>query len=109
MAKASIAIFPRKIGYEDQTTRPETPKEVFEAARKIIAAKSGCELVRSKIGLYIVMYSETGPSSTPQGWEGWLPIYVARIEKWASGGIKGSEMEKFLTSKENENESSDDS
>lgn len=108
MSRASIAIFPRKIDYDDERTCPEIPDDIFEAAKKVTAAKSGCELVRSKTGLYIVMYSETGPSNSYQGWEEWLPVYVARIEKWASGGIKRSEIEKFLIDKENENDSTDD-
>lgn len=102
MARASIAIFPKKLKYEDSRPSPETPPEVFETAQKIIAAQGGCELVRSRSGLYIVAYSETGPSNRPEGWDGWLPVYVARVVEWAAGGIRVEEMEKFEMENENE-------
>jgi hypothetical protein len=104
MARASIAIFPKKIEYTDSRPSPDTPSEVFEAAQRIIEAKDGCELVRSRSGLYIVAYSETGPSNCPEGWDGWLPVYVAKVVEWAAGGIRVQEMEDFMTEKDNENE-----
>ena len=93
--RASISIFPKKIKYTDERTQPETPSEVFEAVQRVIINKN-CELVRSNQGLYVVSYSETGPSKTLAGWENWLPVYVAKIEQWSSGGIQKSEMEEFL-------------
>ena len=101
MARASIAIFPKTIEYSDNRTKPEIPDEIFEIAQKLAEQKSGCELVRAKTGLYVVMYSETGPSTRPEGWENWLPIYIAKIESWKSGGIKEDEMEQFLDGKAN--------
>lgn len=104
MARASIAIFPKKVEYADSRPSPETPTEVFEAVQRVVKDKIGCELVRSQSGLYIVAYSETGPSNRPEGWEGWLPVYVAKVVEWASGGVRAQEMENFITEKENENE-----
>jgi len=104
MARASIAIFPKKLEYSDNRTKPEVPDEVFEAAQRVTANKGGCELVRSKTGLYIVAYSENGPSKRSEGWEDWLPVYVAKISTWASGGIQAEELQAFLDEKENGNE-----
>lgn len=102
MTRASIAIFPKKIEYSDERPRPEIPPKVFEVVQTIIRNKNGCELVRTKSGLYIIAYSETGPGNDPAGWEGWLPVYVAKISQWASGGIRQEEMNEFLEEKENE-------
>jgi len=102
VTRASIAIFPKKVEYSDTRPKPETPPEVFEAAQKIIENKAGCELVRCKSGLYVVSYSETGPSNDPTGWDGWLPVYVAKVVQWASGGIKQKEIDEFL--KENKSD-----
>jgi len=112
MTRASIAIFPRKLEYSDNRTKPEVPSEVFKAAQRIAENRKGCELVRSKNGLYIVVYSENGPSKRPEGWEAWLPIYIAKISTWASGGIQDEELQAFLNEeKENaenaENEETD--
>jgi hypothetical protein len=104
MARASIAIFPRKLEYSDNRTRPEVPDEVFEVALRVAENKDGCEIVRSKSGLYVVAYSENGPSKRREGWEEWLPVYVAKVSTWASGGIQEAEMQAFLESKEKENE-----
>jgi len=90
--KASIAIFQNSVEYED-VTQPHVPKEIFETAKRVIENKS-CELVKLRDGLYIVKYSETGPFPQKIGDE-WLPIYVARMHKWSSGGIKKSEFEEF--------------
>ncbi len=104
MARASIAIFPKNIEYTDSRAKPEIPNEVFEAAQKIVKDKKGCELIRGKTGLYVVSYSESGPSKRAEGWESWLPVYVAKIETWASGGIQEEELNEYLKSKETENE-----
>lgn len=108
MTRASIAIFPRKLEYSDNRTKPEVPDGVFEATQRIMAKKDGCELVRSKNGLYIVAYSENGPSKRPEGWEAWLPIYVAKISAWESGGIQAEELQAFLDAKENKSEKTTD-
>lgn len=102
MTRASISIFPQKVEYSDHRPRPETPPEVFEAAQRVIEKKDGCELVRSKSGLYVVTYSETGPTNDPAGWDGWLPVYVAKVVQWSSGGIRQTEMDKFLEKKTND-------
>ncbi len=95
MSRASIAIFAKKGEYSDNRTRPETPLEVFDAVQRVIDSK-GCELVRSKTGLYVIQYSETGPGKEAMGWSDWLPVYVAKINEWSSGGIKKDEMEAHL-------------
>lgn len=100
MARASISIFPKKIEYIDDRAKPEVPDEVFEAALSLIEKKSGCELIRCQTGVYIVQYSETGPSTRKEGWEDWLPVYIAQIKEFSSGGIRTSEMEDYLTQKE---------
>lgn len=102
MTRASIAIFSQKVEYSDNRPQPEAPPEVFMAVQRVIEKKDGCELVRSKSGLYIVGYSETGPGNDPAGWDGWLPVYVAKVVQWASGGIRQKEMDEFLEEKKNE-------
>lgn len=102
MTRASIAIFPKKVEYSDDRSCPEVPSDVFEAAQRIIKNESGCELVRSKSGLYVITHSKTGPGSDSTGWDGWLPVYVAKIAQWSSGGIRQKEMDKFLEEKKNE-------
>jgi len=99
MTRASIAIFPKKVEYSDDRPCPETPSEVFDAAQRVIENKDGCKLVRTKSGLYVVAYSKTGPGNDPAGWDGWLPVYVAKVVQWASGGIRQKEMDEFLEEK----------
>jgi len=97
--EASIAIFKGDFDYGpvSKSTAPIVPEEVFEIAQRVIDNKS-CEIWRGKNGVYVISYSESGPfpngvsHSTAQ----WLPVYIARMEKWSSGGIKQSEMEQFL-------------
>jgi len=100
MTKASIAIFPHKTDYSgtDNSTKPDVPPEVFEAAIRVQKTR-GCEIVRISSGMYIVQYSETGPGQEHEGWIGWLPVYVARIQTWVAGGIKESEMSEYLENK----------
>ncbi len=100
MTKASIAIFPHKAEYAetDNSTRPNTPPEVFEAALRVQKTQ-GCEIVRVSAGMYIVQYSETGPGQQHEGWNGWHPVYVARIQNWVAGGIRESEMADYLETK----------
>jgi len=102
MTRASIAIFPKKVEYSDDRPCPETPPEVFEAVQRIVKNESGCELIRCKSGLYVVTYSKSGPGNDPVGWEGWLPIYVAKVAQWSSGGIRQKEMNEFLEEKKDE-------
>ncbi len=90
--KASIAIFKNIATAKFEDTCPQVPNAVFDAANRVIENK-GCEFIKTKSGAYIVKYSETGPFSTQ---EGWLPVYVARIEQWSSGGIKEDEMVDFM-------------
>lgn len=100
MTRASISIFSKKVEYSDDRTKPETPSKVFEAAQRVIESK-GCELLRDKTGLYVIEYAENGPGKQKEGWSGWLPVYIAKIESWSSGGITEDEMHNY---KENQNE-----
>lgn len=90
--KASIAIF-QKSADEEHISCPNTPDEIFEAAKEVIANKSQ-KIIRLASGTYLVEYSPTGPFSAPTPGE-WLPVYVAKLLKWSSGGIKKEEFEKF--------------
>lgn len=99
--KASIAIFQKKIDYPKREVKPEVPDDVFEAALRVIENKS-CELVKTNGGIYIVSFSETGPwqlETSKLIQQNWLPVYIARMEKWSSGGILESELQQFNESK----------
>lgn len=90
--RASIAIFKNAIEYDEDTDKPFVPSIIFETAKKVAETK-GCELVKTKNGLYVVKYSPTGPFvDTRLSGDDWLPVYIARIEKWSSGGIRKNEM-----------------
>lgn len=95
---ASIGIFNQEIKPPDNNTKPLVPKEVFEAAIRVAENKS-CELVRTNTGIYIVDYSEFGPFQSKVN-DDWMPVYIAKPEKWRSGGIKLSELENFKDKKE---------
>ena len=98
--RASIAIFQKKIDYPKREVKPEVPNEVFEAAKRVIENKS-CELVKTSSGIYVISYSETGPwnaETSKLTLQNWLPVYIARMEKWSSGGITQSEMKEFNVS-----------
>ena len=101
MAKASIGIFPHKLEYLDNTTRPNTPDEVFEAALRVVDNKN-IEIVRTQQGTYIVQYSETGPGSSSEGWSGWMPVAISRLQIWTAGGIKVSELEEYKKEQQDE-------
>ncbi len=103
MPKASIAIFQKKIEQSSTTheTTPITPPEVFEAALRVVESK-GCELIKSQGGMYVVKYSEAGPGSQPEEWTEWLPVYVAKMITWHSGGIRNDEIEEYHRSKEDQ-------
>lgn len=94
MSKASISIFHSEHNYESDVSSPQIPDDIFIAAKRVIANKS-CEFVKSIDGVYIVNYSENGPWNTNMLQDEWLPVYIARIEKWSSGGIKVSELQEF--------------
>ena len=101
MQTASIAIFSRKGEYADNRSCPVTPSEIFEAAIRVMESKNP-EVVRTKEGMYVIQYSPTGPTNQREGWSGWLPIYVAKIRSWSSGGIKEDEMNRYLEEKNRE-------
>ena len=94
MNKASISIFHNKSPEEEEIiSQPQVPDEVFQAVKRVIESK-GCEFIKTGQGVYVVKYSETGPYKDPISQE-WLPVYVAKLLKWSSGGIKLSEMENW--------------
>lgn len=93
MNKASIAIFHNQQEYE-KDNHPIVPDLIFETAKRVIKNKS-CEFVKCSDGIYIVKYSETGPWNTPILKDEWMPVYIARVEKWSSGGIKTEEMQEW--------------
>lgn len=88
-----MAIFRNQTESVSETSQPHVPKEIFEAAQRVIQSKS-CELIKTRSGVYIVKFSENGPFPEKVG-NDWLPVYVARLEKWSSGGIKREEMREF--------------
>lgn len=96
--RASIAIFKNLHSYDEDTGQPIVPAEVFEAAKKVIE-NQGSEIIKARDGLYIVKYSPTGPFESNEGVrfynDQWLPVYIARIESWSSGGIRQSEMDQY--------------
>lgn len=91
--RASVAIFKNSVEYEEDIGQPLIPAIVFETAKKVIETQ-GCELVKTRDGLYIVKYSPNGPFPN-QISQDWMPVYIARIEKWSSGGIKHKEFEDY--------------
>lgn len=97
--RSSIAIYQRATETGDDT-RPITPDEVFEAAKEVTATK-GMKLIQNRTGVFVVIYSETGPFNEKQLGRDWLPVQVYVMKQWASGGIKKSEMQAY---DENKNE-----
>lgn len=94
--QASVAIFEKKIEYPEGS-RPLIPDDIFEAAERVIQNKS-CEVVKSRSGLYIIQYSESGPWKDER--EDFLPVWIARVSEWSSGGITKMEMDQYLDDKE---------
>lgn len=92
MPKASVAIFRKSVEYPNENGS-EVPEAVFEATKRVMESK-GSEVLRLREGFYIVQYSETGPFRESLG-DGWLPVYIARISQWSSGGIKTEEMSNY--------------
>ncbi len=99
--RASISIFKNSVDYDEDLAQPFVPESVFEAAKRVIQSK-GCELIKARDGLYIVKYSETGPFPQKMRDEAWLPVYVARVQQWSSGGIRQSEFQNFIDQPEAE-------
>lgn len=91
--RASIAIFQQSTETEDQT-KPITPDEVFLAAKEVQETK-GIKIVRNRMGVFVVSYSETGPFSEKEFAADWIPVQILVLKQWASGGIKKTEMEDF--------------
>ncbi len=92
--RASIAIFKSEFEYPTNDSCPIVPALLFEAVQKVIKSK-GCEFIKSRDGIYIVRYSESGPYQLKMSDE-WMPVYVAKVFHWASGGVKKSEMQDYL-------------
>jgi hypothetical protein len=93
MNRASVAIFRTSDGSQKrETTTPEVPDEIFLAAKRVIESK-GSEIIKSHDGFYIVKYSERGPfiENVP----GWLPVYIAKVHEWSSGGIRQTEWQHY--------------
>jgi len=100
---ASIAIFKSEFDYKtvSKSTAPIVPKEIFEITQRVIENKS-CEIYRGTHGVYIIAYSESGPfPDSAHTSDKWLPVYIARMEKWSSGGVKKEEYERFLMGENN--------
>jgi len=103
---ASIAIFKGEFDYGtvSSSTNPIVSAELFEIAQKVIENKS-CEIWRGTSGVYVISYSESGPfPESAHVAEKWLPVYIARLEKWSSGGIKKDEYNQYLSNKEENDE-----
>jgi len=100
---ASIAIFKSEFDYKtvSKTTTPIVPKEIFEITQRVIENKS-CEIYRGTHGVYVIAYSESGPfPDSAHTSDKWLPVYIARMEKWSSGGVKKSELDNYLSEQTN--------
>ena len=90
---ASVGIFQKTAPKVDISTQPAVPDELFKAVQRVIESQS-TELVKSRDCMYIVQYSLSGPFSSKIGDE-WLPVYIARVLQWTSGGIKQEEMDAY--------------
>jgi hypothetical protein len=93
MHKASISIFKKAFDYDDSEASPLVSSDVLEAVQRVIKTK-GIEIIRRIDGFFVIQYSENGPFREPISDE-WLPVYIARIKEWTSGGVKKSEMEAY--------------
>ena len=98
--KASIGIFQKSADKTEVSTQPEVPDELFEAVQRVIQNKT-TELVKAHDCMYVVLHSISGPFSAQIGDE-WLPVYIAKVLQWTSGGVKDSELQKYLNNKEND-------
>lgn len=95
MSKASIAIFDKSCDYPT-SNRPDVPDNLFEAVQRVIDTK-GVEVLRDSNGFYLIQYSETGPFTKKLNDE-WLPVYIACMRVWSSGGITKEEFKSHLES-----------
>jgi hypothetical protein len=91
--RASIGIYQQASETESET-RPITPPEVFEAA-KVVANTKETKIIRNRMGVFVVTYSETGPFNEPHLSQDWLPVQVYILKQWASGGIRRHEMNDY--------------
>ncbi len=96
---ASIAIFQRSVEYPE-ITRPLVSDEIFETAKRVVNTKVP-EIIRSRNGVFVISYSESGPFQDKIN-EEWLPVHIMRLAQWHSGGIKKSELEEFETKNQDE-------
>ncbi len=96
--RASVAIFEGKeIEIAERDVKPVVPDEVFEAVKRVSENK-GCEMVKTRSGLFVISYSPTGPFQTEVSNE-WLPVYICRVRKWDSGGVMVGEMDEYNSNK----------
>lgn len=93
MNKASIGIFQREIKYEDDSSCPLVPDNIFESAIRVIESK-GQEIIKNNDGFYLVIYSENGPFLDFKSSD-WLPVQIIKLKQWSSGGIKQTEYENY--------------
>lgn len=100
--RASIGIYRHKVDYEQHESCPEVPAAVFEAAQRVIENHS-TEIVRTTGGLYIVEYAEHGPLRRETD-KKFLPVWIARLEKWSSGGIQHTEFNEWQASQKDQAE-----
>ena len=94
--KASIGIFQQSQEPEEHISCPYVPAELLEAAKRVIENKSK-EVLKLSTGIYFIEYSPTGPFSIATT-EEWLPVYIIKVLKWSSGGIRKSEFQEFTES-----------
>lgn len=93
MAKASIGIFEKNLDYGPTVSCPNVSDDVFKAVEEVLETK-GEKIVKANDGFYMVKYSESGPFNDILI-DDFLPVYVARISKWSSGGVRKKEMEEW--------------
>jgi len=98
MNKASIAIFRNTSEDTSRITQPVVPDAVFEAVTRVMENKN-CEIVKADQQSFIVKYSPNGPFVDVGSGE-WLPVYVAKLITWTSGGVKKQEYESYLAQKD---------
>ena len=99
--KASIAMFKRSVDYSTDHN-PTVPPELFEATERVIQNKS-TEILKTKGGFYVLSYSESGPWQEIDVKGDFLPIWIARINSWSSGGVRETEMDAYKHSQTGEN------
>jgi hypothetical protein len=99
--RASIAIYQRSVETANET-QPIVPDEVFLAVQDVCKNKI-TKVVRCRTGVFVILYSDTGPFIEDVPHEEWLPVQVFCLKQWASGGVKTCEMQDFVeTLKESE-------